>query len=213
MRSSPRRPQLHQPQRARATLLRRRLKPPLGILSVGYTSTASGCPPLAPAGQRKREAITSGLQPGKSGRCGVRSEPCCDVAATARSPQTLPDKRLLVPPGREACRLVSHRNMIRFGRCTAEVPKGLLGARNPARNSTENVRRRRGFAAHRARCHALCRTACDRLATETEFSQATVPAGRNPLSPITSCTRRPRRKRRRQPPRPPPQAGHNRLPT
>jgi len=213
VRSPPPRPQLHQTRLARTTSLRRRQRPPLSILSVGYTRTASGYPPLAPARQRKRRVIASDPQPGKPGRCEVRSEPCRGVAATARSPQTMPDKRLLIPPERGACRLVSHRNMIRFGRCATEAPKDLPGARNVARNFTESVRRRRRLAVRRACCHALCGTACDRSATKTERGRVTVPAGRNPLSPITSCARRPRRKRRHQPSRLHPQAAHSRSPT
>lgn len=95
------------------------------------------------------------------GRCGIRSEPCRDVAATAQAPQTLPDRRLQVLSEREACRLVSHRNTIRFGRYTWEPPKGLPGARNPKRNIAENVQHQREFAAHRTCCHARCRTACE----------------------------------------------------
>jgi hypothetical protein len=37
--------------------------------------------------------------------CGVRPEPCRDVAATARSPPTLPDRRHQVPSARRTCRL------------------------------------------------------------------------------------------------------------
>jgi hypothetical protein len=109
VRAPPPRPQLHLTRLAQATKLRRQ-QPPLSILSVGYTNTASGCPPVAPARQRKRKAITSDPQPGMPGRCGVQLEPCHDVAAATRSPPTLPDKRLLVPSERRTCRLVSHRN-------------------------------------------------------------------------------------------------------
>jgi hypothetical protein len=57
-------------------------RPPLSILSVGYTCTDNGYPPSAPARQRKRRAIASGSQPGTPGLCGVRSEPYRSVAAT-----------------------------------------------------------------------------------------------------------------------------------
>jgi hypothetical protein len=47
-------PSLHQTRQAQATKLGRQHLP-LSILSVGYTDTASGCPPMAPACQRKQE--------------------------------------------------------------------------------------------------------------------------------------------------------------
>jgi len=108
-------------------------RPPLSILSVGYTSTDNGYPPLAPARQRKRRAIASDPQPGTPGCCGVRSEPCRNVAAAARVPQTLPDRRLQVPSERRTCRMVSHRNTVRSRQHTKEPPKGLPGARNSLR--------------------------------------------------------------------------------
>jgi len=91
-------------------------KPPLRILSVGYTRAASGCPLATRACQRKRRAVASDPQPVTSGRCGVRPEPDRDVAATVRAPQTLPNRRLQVPSERVSCRMVSHRYTSRFGR-------------------------------------------------------------------------------------------------
>jgi hypothetical protein len=61
------------------------------------------------------QAMMSSLSihsPETPGRCGVRLEPCRNVTATARSPPTLPDKRLRIPSERRACRLVSHRNTV-----------------------------------------------------------------------------------------------------
>lgn len=104
-------------------------KPPLRILSVGYTCAASGCPLATQACQRKRGAVTSGPQPVTSGRCGVRSELDRDVAATVRAPQTLPNRRLQVPSERVSCRMVSHRHTVRFGR----------NPKNPRRASPEPV--------------------------------------------------------------------------
>jgi hypothetical protein len=91
-------------------------KPPLSILSVGYTHAASGRPLTTQAFQRKRRAVTSGPQPVSSGRCGVRPELDRDVAATVRAPQTLPNRRLRVPSERVSCRMASHRHTLRFGR-------------------------------------------------------------------------------------------------
>jgi hypothetical protein len=56
--------------------------------------------------------------------------------------------------------LVSHRNTVRFGRCTRETPKGLPGALNPARNIAEDVQHRRELPAPRVCCHPRCGTAC-----------------------------------------------------
>jgi hypothetical protein len=97
---------------------------------------------------------------GTPGRCEVRPEPRRNVAVTARSPPTLPDKRLRVPSERGACRLALHCSTIGSWRCTTETPKGLPGALDPARINARNIQPRRGLPVRRACCHARCGTAC-----------------------------------------------------
>jgi hypothetical protein len=128
------------------------------------------------------------LGPETPDRCEVRLEPCRDVAATTRSPPTLPDKRLRVPPERRTCRWALQRNTVRSGRCTTDTPKGLPGARNLMRISAENVQPRRRLSARRRCCHPRCGTACNHSTTEpgstrSRFVRAEARSIRSPASP------------------------------
>jgi hypothetical protein len=135
-------------------------KLPLRILSVGYTSTADGCPPLAPAGQQEQRAIASDPLPGMPGRCGVRLEPCRDVAATVdpHRPCQARDSRY----HRNVERADWFRTATRFASGDApEKPRRIsLAPSTPREQSPKNVQHRRELPAHRACCHPRCGTAC-----------------------------------------------------